>query len=788
LRKIGLIEVIEVGRISVLHFLFLICFSSLLRSAVPKMEGGNYDITDDILADGGRVSRTGGNYSLSDNLGGFSVSNTSGGNYTLSSGFMPFSASADSASSLIPPTNFRAFQIWTSSITWYWTDNEGGSADGYRILNSTDGIVKDSLSPSATSWTETGLFPDTQFTRYAEVYRGTMTAVSVSTTVYTAASIPSGLSSPTQGETTLTLSWSGDGTRYAVERSTDGTIWNYIAQWDNGITAESYADSSLSTGVTYWYRVRAYNGNSLITEPSASISTSTVPGALDAPTGFSGQALSATSILWSWKDNTAGETSYYVAEGITDKSGTLEPDTTFWQENILSPNTEYTRRTVVLKGSDSAYSNTDSKYTLASVPSAASVSNQTNNSLLLIWSGDGTRYLIQRSTDSSVWTNYITWQDAQTDTSLNLSSLPPNTKYYFRIYSYNFNQQLSTGSVSLSASTLANSPASVSVSSVTDHSAALTWSVPGGGASRYGITKTDISASQTEWIVVWDDGLSSATYIAKGLNQNTSYRFHVYAYNVDAVTTTVNIPFSDVTTLTDTTPPQDPTPPQVELPAGQTGIRPGDSINITATIPGGAAEKIVRIIVLVYDQDDNVLAALTRNLAPAAAPVISPAVYRSFSNNLTVDALGNITGTFGILSTFLRDYPAVREIKVGIQVEDDASQRSEIVRTAEAIALSVSEESGGVYNNLYIPSQDNSVSARPSIVYDLLSPSEVSVKIYDLQGRLVRKIADEYKPAGSYVENWDVKNEDGDEAASGVYLLHIKAGSINEVKKIIIVR
>jgi len=70
---------------------------------------------------------------------------------------------------------------------------------------------------------------------------------------------PSALSA-TAGKRKITLSWSDNSNNesgFKIERSTDGVNFSQIAT--TGANTTSYTNSSLTTGTTYHYRVRAYN-------------------------------------------------------------------------------------------------------------------------------------------------------------------------------------------------------------------------------------------------------------------------------------------------------------------------------------------------------------------------------------------------------------------------------------------------------------------------------------------------------------------------------------------------
>jgi len=73
----------------------------------------------------------------------------------------------------------------------------------------------------------------------------------------------------------------------------------------------------------------------------------------------------------------------------------------------------------------------------------------------------------------------------------------------------------------------------------------------------------------------------------------------------------------------------------------------------------------------------------------------------------------------------------------------------------------------------------------PSTVigYQLPVSSDVTLKVYDLLGREITTLVDEYKPAGNYEVEFNAAN-----LPSGVYFYQLKAGSFVETKKMILIR
>jgi hypothetical protein len=69
------------------------------------------------------------------------------------------------------------------------------------------------------------------------------------------------------------------------------------------------------------------------------------------------------------------------------------------------------------------------------------------------------------------------------------------------------------------------------------------------------------------------------------------------------------------------------------------------------------------------------------------------------------------------------------------------------------------------------------------IQFDLPRPSHAEVQIFDLLGRKIRTLLDELHTAGSHRASWDGRDDAGRAAASGVYLVRVRAGDFVGVVK-----
>lgn len=91
-----------------------------------------------------------------------------------------------------------------------------------------------------------------------------------------------------------------------------------------------------------------------------------------------------------------------------------------------------------------------------------------------------------------------------------------------------------------------------------------------------------------------------------------------------------------------------------------------------------------------------------------------------------------------------------------------------------------------VYPNPLLVSEVKSIGT--TIKFTSNEPKNINVGIYNIKGQLVRVIADEYFAKGNHTLSWNGSNGNNKPVSAGVYLLQLKSQSINEMKKITILK
>ncbi|MGO8673157.1 MAG: malectin domain-containing carbohydrate-binding protein [Capsulimonadaceae bacterium] len=164
----------------------------------------------------------------------------------------------------LAPTNLTATQ-GNTVVSLSWTASSG--ATSYNLYRSTtsggEGTTAYQTGITATSYTDTGLNNSTEYyyTVAALNSYGTSPQSTQATATPTGAppAAPTGLTAG-QGNGLLTLSWtaSAGATSYNIYRGTTSGGESATAQV-TGITATSYTDTTVTNGITYYYKAAALN-------------------------------------------------------------------------------------------------------------------------------------------------------------------------------------------------------------------------------------------------------------------------------------------------------------------------------------------------------------------------------------------------------------------------------------------------------------------------------------------------------------------------------------------------
>ena len=72
--------------------------------------------------------------------------------------------------------------------------------------------------------------------------------------------------------------------------------------------------------------------------------------------------------------------------------------------------------------------------------------------------------------------------------------------------------------------------------------------------------------------------------------------------------------------------------------------------------------------------------------------------------------------------------------------------------------------------------------------FELAADTHVTMRVYDLSGRMICDLWDRPADAGPFSLDWNGVDSQGDRVASGVYIVEVEAGDRTERRRVALVR
>ena len=236
---------------------------------------------------------------------------------------------------------------------------------------------------------------------------------------------PTSLAAKAISPTGITLTWidsSGNELGFQVERRSGEGAWTLLSTLGADMT--TYADTGLTEGITYGYRLRAYNTVD-VSDYTQEVTSTVLP---KAPTGLGTRTVSDTRIDLTWTDNSTGESAYSVerktsASGTWAEIATLAANTTTYTDTGLSAPITYVYRVRAANTAGySTYSNEASATTviIPTAPSNLTATAISSSRIQLIW----------EDRIDNEWEFQLERKTGEVGTWIKVATLPANTAGY----------------------------------------------------------------------------------------------------------------------------------------------------------------------------------------------------------------------------------------------------------------------------------------------------------------------------------------------------------------------
>jgi hypothetical protein len=86
-----------------------------------------------------------------------------------------------------------------------------------------------------------------------------------------------------------------------------------------------------------------------------------------------------------------------------------------------------------------------------------------------------------------------------------------------------------------------------------------------------------------------------------------------------------------------------------------------------------------------------------------------------------------------------------------------------------------------------LPNVPNPFNPETTIRFDVPSASTVTLRVFDVRGRVVRTLQDATLPQGRHALRWDGRNQSGQAVASGVYFVRMTAPGFAATRKVTLI-
>lgn len=124
-----------------------------------------------------------------------------------------------------------------------------------------------------------------------------------------------------------------------------------------------------------------------------------------------------------------------------------------------------------------------------------------------------------------------------------------------------------------------------------------------------------------------------------------------------------------------------------------------------------------------------------------------------------------------------------------LNVDNDVWRFSPLQQGPEMFAEGTQSEEishAGMDDQVHLRAAPNPFNPATSISFRLPATRQVTLTIYDVSGRRVKTLVNRELSAGEHSVQWNGQDEQGDRAASGVYLSLLRAGNLVATKRIVL--
>jgi len=161
-----------------------------------------------------------------------------------------------------------------------------------------------------------------------------------------------------------------------------------------------------------------------------------------------------------------------------------------------------------------------------------------------------------------------------------------------------------------------------------------------------------------------------------------------------------------------------------------------------------------------------------KNLPSCAVIRCSTGVYKTVYTAAPLEAIAKTSAGKMSRTTFIGRCLSWFGIQSFYKVEGEAVSEAGLVQDA----------------SLLYQAYPNPFSSSTTISFNLPAGGQVSLKVYNVLGQVVKTVYDGQKPAGIHKITWNGNDESGQRVSNGIYLYRLVAGDQSQTRKVVVLR
>ncbi|MCG3157326.1 MAG: hypothetical protein DKINENOH_03958 [bacterium] len=228
-----------------------------------------------------------------------------------------------------------------------------------------------------------------------------------------------------------------------------------------------------------------------------------------------------------------------------------------------------------------------------------------------------------------------------------------------------------------------------------------------------------------------------------------------------------------------------------KLVLGQRGFAPGDAIAIPLSLTE-VGEAVNTVIFTVEYDPDHLKYRTIEKTALSESFLMAANAEMAGKIHVAMASVNGLASEGDLLRLEFEPLPVQNSVNTSSQLHLTRVQINDVEMAGAVLSLTSNDESNLPKDFSLSQNHPNPFNPETRISYTIPAGTSgtmhVTLRIYDMQGHLVRTLVDDTKSPGQHTVVWDGRNAASTRVTSGLYFYTMTAGSFSATKKMLILK